>query len=86
VKLLIREHQTIHVAERPITDRQQNRIARALKDAYGVRIAPEEDAFGTIHLNVLEPVTTNEEAWVLAAFRAETDMPMAWHPADSGGE
>lgn len=83
MKLLIREHQTIQVAEHPITEQRQAQIARSLAAA-GIRITPEEDVFGVIHLHALEPVTTEQEVAVLAAYFAETDMPLAWEPA--GGE
>lgn len=83
MKLLIREHQTIQVAERPITEERQAQIARTLAES-GIRIAPAEDVFGVIHLHVLAPVTTEQEVTVLAAYVAETDMPLAWEPA--GGE
>ena len=83
MKLLIREHQTIQITEHPIDEQRQAEIARALAEQ-DIRIEPAEDFFGTIHLNALAPVTTEQEVAALAAFRAVTDMPLAWHPA--GGE
>ena len=77
MKLILVEDRTIQVTEQPITERQQNKIARKLAKR-AIRIEPVEDAFGVIHLNALEPVT---EVTVLRAFKERTDMPLVWHPA-----
>lgn len=51
--------------------------------AEGIRVEPTEpDFFGVVHIWAKERTDTAGEVRALRAFRAVTDSPLAWHPAE----
>lgn len=81
MRTLIADGHVRDVVGHEITPIEAATVVKVLA-AFGIHIMPTEpDFFGVVHLWAREPIDTRGEARALAAFRAVTDSPLAWHPA-----
>ncbi len=73
-------YRTAHVSALPLTPAAAMAIVDRL-DSEGIYVAARIRRGTTVELIPIRPMTTRDEVRALAAFRAETDSPLAWHEA-----
>jgi len=65
---------------RELTDDRARTVTAVLR-TFGLQITLETDVFGVVHLWAQQPTDRAAEVRVIAAFKAVTDSPLAWHEA-----
>jgi len=83
VRLVIADPETGRTQEivaHELTHREQHHITKTLRKQ-GIRVEPAIDAFHVLHLWAREPMSTTQEVYAIAAFKAVTDARVDFHPA-----